>query len=160
MHYNVWSNFCWLKKLWWVFVFTVLGVVFCAIELLRKTYKMLGTHLTSSFDIPFGNFWTKKVEIFVTLKIYSVWNPDTLRSDTRKTSDTLKKLTRGFGPFFILHFNCQYGTHLDSFPYTDSDVFFGWYLELFCWYLHLLSLMVRLVLKFKNHEFSHPPRTQ
>ena len=70
---------------------------------------MLGTHLTSSFDIPFGNFWTKKVEIFVTLKIYSVWNPDTLRSDTRKTSDTLKKLTRGFGPFFILHFNCQYG---------------------------------------------------
>ena len=87
----------------------MLGVVFCAIELLRKTYKMLGTHLTSSFDIPFSNFWTKKVEIFVTLKIYSVWNPDTLRSDTRKTSDTLKKLTRGFGPFFILHFNCQYG---------------------------------------------------
>ena len=88
----------------------MLGVVFCAIELLRKTYKMLGTHLTSSFDLPFGNFWTKKFEIFVTLKIYSVWNPDTLRSDTRKTSDTLKKLTRGFGPFFILHFNCHYGT--------------------------------------------------
>ena len=90
----------------------MLGVVFCAIELLRKTYKMLGTHLTSSFDIPFGNFWTKKVEIFVTLKIYSVWNPDTLRSDTRKTSDTLKKLTRGFGPFFILHFDCLYGSYL------------------------------------------------
>ena len=87
----------------------MLGVVFCAIELLRKTYKMLGTHLTSSSDLPFSNFWTKKIEIFVTLKIYSVWNPDTLRSDTRKTSDTLKKLTRGFGPFFILLFNCQYG---------------------------------------------------
>ena len=64
---------------------------------------MLGTQLTSPFDIPIGNFWTKKVEIFVTLKIYSVWNPDTLRSDTRKTSDTLKKLTRGFGFFFIIY---------------------------------------------------------
>ena len=102
----------------------MLGVVFCAIELLRKTYKMLGTHLTSSFDIPFGNFWTKKVEIFVTLKIYSVWNPDTLRSDTRKTSDTLKKLTRGFGPFFILHFNCQYGKpFIKDFPSLACSVF-------------------------------------
>ena len=85
------------------------GVVFLQFNCEEKPKKMFGTHLTSSFDIPFGNFWTKKVEIFVTLKIYSVWNPDTLRSDTKKTSDTLKKLTRGFGPFFILHFNCQYG---------------------------------------------------
>ena len=34
---HLWSNFCWFKKLWWVFVFTVLGVVFFAIELWRKT---------------------------------------------------------------------------------------------------------------------------
>ena len=72
---------------------------------------MLRTHLTSSSDLPFGNFWVKKFEIFVTVKTYSVWNPDFLRSDTRKTSDTLKKLTRGFGPFFILHFNCHSGNH-------------------------------------------------
>ena len=67
--FHLWSNFCWFKKLWWVFVFAVLSVVFFAIELWRKTLKNAWYTLNFLIWSTFWQFLYEKFGYFCDTKI-------------------------------------------------------------------------------------------